>query len=289
MFTLKNKSLKTIVNPIGAELSSLTHNGSELIWQGDDKFWSGRAPILFPIVGALKDGKMTHLGQQYEMPRHGIARRATFNCVDHSDTELLMSLQASNSSRLQYPWNFELQVHYTLNESSLEVRYTVINHDNTDLLFTIGSHPAFALEISDAYQFNDYAIVFDQPETFATFPLTTDGLLETNTTPIQTSDNRIILTDEIFSNDALVFRDINSTRLSLQRNNSTLLTVDTGKAPHLGIWSKPGAPFVCIEPWLGTSDFVDASGEFADKPDLTTLAPNQQFSHAISITLPASS
>ena len=204
MFKLSNETLEAIVNPIGAELSSLIHNSSELIWQGDDKFWSGRAPILFPIVGALKDGRMTHLGQQYEMPRHGIARRATFNCIDQSDTKLCMSLKASDETRLVYPWNFELQVHFKLRDSELEVSYVVLNHDNTDLLFSIGSHPAFALDIGHAHQLQDYAISFDQPEDFATYPLTKDGLLEINTRPLATTDNRIVLSKDIFNDDALV-------------------------------------------------------------------------------------
>lgn len=286
MYKLNNDALEATVNPIGAELSSLIRDSAELIWHGDSQYWSGRAPILFPIVGALKDGRMTHLGQQYNMPRHGIARRAKFDCIDHSDAQLVMSLKADESSMQIYPWDFELQVCFTLNESTLDIAYSVINHDTSQMLFTIGSHPAFALKIDAANQFNDYAIAFDQQEDFSIYPLTRDGLLEMNTRHVETVDNKIILSENIFDDDALVLRDINSTHISLQRGGKTQLTVDTGGAPHLGIWSKPGAPFVCIEPWLGTSDFVDASGEFAAKPDIKSIAPGATFKHAIKITLP---
>lgn len=293
MLKIKHATLEAVINPKGAELSSLKHIGSEnsgltnadseLIWQGDKNFWSGRAPILFPIVGALKDGKMTYLGQHFDMPRHGIARHASFQCIDHSDTQIVMSLKADTASRTVYPWDFELQVHFVLDNSGIEIRYTVFNHDKTDMLFTLGSHPAFALQLSNTYQFKDYAISFNEAENFAHYPLTEEGLLETKAVAFNAHGKAITLSDDIFNHDALVFRDINSTAISLTRDSKNLLTVETGGAPHLGIWSKPGAPFVCIEPWLGTSDFVDSNGEFASKPDLITLAPDQTFNHTIKI------
>jgi len=284
---IKLATLEAAINPKGAELSSLMHSGAELIWQGDEKFWSGSAPILFPIVGALKDGKMTHLGQHYEMSRHGIARHATFECIDHSDSHVVMSLRADAASLSVYPWDFDLQVHFVLGNGGIDIRYTVINHDNTNMLFTLGSHPAFALELNNTYHFKDYAITFNEVENFVHYPLTEAGLLETKAVPLNTDNNTITLSEDIFNHDALVFRDINSTAVSLTRGSENLLTVETGGAPHLGIWSKPGAPFVCIEPWLGTSDFVNSNGEFASKADIKTLAPDQTFNHTIRISVPA--
>lgn len=286
MLKIKHHSLEASINPIGAELSSLRNDGSELIWHGDASFWNGRAPILFPIVGALKDGKMTHNGQAYEMPRHGIARRATFKCIERTDATLCMSLKADDTTLAVYPWQFELQVNFSLSDSGIEICYVVLNHDENDLLFTIGSHPAFALKIDNNHQFEDYAIGFNKAESFASYALDDAGLLATQATPFETQDKSIVLSKDIFNQDALVLRDINSNRINLQCKGKTLLSVNTGGAPHLGLWSKPGAPFVCIEPWLGTSDFIDSNGEFASKPDLASLKPGDSFSHAIEINLP---
>ncbi len=288
MLEINNATLKASINPFGAELSSLTHLGKEFIWHGDDNYWGGRAPILFPIVGALKDGSMRYQGKRYEMPRHGIARRCTFKCIHHSTTGVTFSLKANEQTRELYPWDFELQAHFNLTESDIAVRYEVYNEDSSTMLFSIGSHPAFALQIDDSYSFNDYAIGFNQPEDFAIYALTEQGLLETTPQPLATSNNTIILTEDIFKNDALVLRNIKSDKISLYRGTDVLLTVDTGGAPHLGIWSKPAAPFVCIEPWLGTSDFVDASGEFDAKPDLISLMPQKSFQHSYKINLPKS-
>lgn len=290
MHKIIHNHLAATINPLGAELCSLTKNGSELMWQGDDTVWGGRAPILFPIVGALKNGAMVFQDQKYLMPRHGIARHAMFEQTQQSPSSVSMQLKASKDSLSVYPWNFELTVHFALANEGLEIRYNVVNRDTSDMLFTIGSHPAFALEINDHYSFSDYDIAFDQPESFATFGLDHDGLLATTSRPLkptlETTDNAIQLSEDIFNDDALVFRHIQSGTISLRRQGNTLLTVDTGGAPHLGLWAKPGAPFVCIEPWFGTSDFVDSTGDFAKKPDLLSLAPEQQFTHSLRIGLP---
>ena len=290
MHKIKYKHLTAAINPIGAELSSLAASDNEFLWHGDEQFWTGRAPILFPIVGALKDGAMNYRGNRYELPRHGIARHSAFETIDCSDSGIALQLKADEQSVKYYPWNFELQVHFTLSDIGLEIRYDVFNHDDSEMLFTIGSHPAFALEINKQYNFRDYEISFDQPESFEIYRLNEVGLLDTKPQPLDHSGNSsapgaLRLCEEIFNDDALVFRDINSRRISLQRNGEVLLSVDTGGAPHLGIWAKPGAPFVCIEPWLGTSDFIDSSGAFEEKPDLQKLAPNQKYSHGIAISV----
>ncbi len=290
MHKIKYNHLSAEINPDGAELSSLVSEGTELMWQGDEQFWSGRAPILFPIVGALKNGAMRYHGNRYELPRHGIARHATFEIIEQSESSIALRLTADDTSQKVYPWNFELQVRFTLSDTGIDVRYDIFNHDNTDMLFTIGSHPAFALEINDQYSFRDYEISFDHPESLATYQLNNEGLLDTKPQAFACSENSTAagtfkLSEEIFNDDALVFRNIKSKHISLQRNGKVLLTVDTGGAPHLGIWAKPGAPFVCIEPWLGTSDFIDSSGDFETKPDLQKLAPQQKYSHGIAISV----
>ncbi len=283
MHTINHKHLEATINPVGAELSSLKINDVEYLWHGDEKYWSGRAPILFPIVGALKDGRMSYQGTTYEMAKHGIARHARFDCVTISSNSVSMRLQSGSVSLQQYPWNFELLVHFTLNDSGMDIRYEVVNKDEKPMLFTIGSHPAFALNINDPTELANYTITIEQSEPLQRYSLNDSGLLGTTA---ESHGNVIPLSETIFNDDALVFRDIKAKSIKLSNNGQTMLTVNTGGAPHLGIWSKPKAPFVCIEPWLGTCDFTDSDNQFGNKPDLKTLAPSQTYEHSIGIVFP---
>jgi len=281
---LKNESLEVLINPQGAELSSLKFNAQEYLWQGDARYWGGRAPILFPIVGALKDGHMSHNDKQYAMPRHGLARRSRFTLLSQSDNAVTLVLKADSESLQQYPWNFELQVTFALNHSNLTIHYDVLNNDSSDMLFTIGSHPAFALAVDKPSDLESYCVQVEQEESLKRYKLDDAGLLQR--THEAFNSNKIQLSQTLFNEDALVFRDISAGAVSLKHNNKTVLTVDSGGAPHLGIWSKPGAAFVCIEPWLGTSDFKDSDGVFKNKDDLQNLSPGQTFRHSVGVSFP---
>ncbi len=281
MLTITYKHFQATINPVGAELSSLKVNQTEHLWHGDEKYWSGRAPVLFPIVGALKNDHMIYQGLRYEMPRHGIARRATFDCIAHSTSAVSLRLQSDEKSLQQYPWQFELRVHFCLNESGLDISYEVINNDEKPMLFTLGSHPAFALNCKNPTELSEYTVAVDQTEPLECYKLDSAGLLATTAEP---HNSVFSLSETIFNDDALVFRNIAARSISLHYKDNAVLTVDTDGAPHLGIWSKPGAPFVCIEPWLGTSDFIDSDNQFENKPDLSTLASGETYHHRIGVT-----
>ncbi|ASJ73575.1 aldose 1-epimerase family protein [Granulosicoccus antarcticus] len=285
MHTIKNKNIEATINPVGAELSSLKINEREYLWHGDEKYWSGRAPILFPIVGALKEGRMSYQGADYQMGRHGFAKHATFECIASSSTSISMRLQSDSLTLQQYPWQFELLVHFILNDSGMDIRYEVINRDDKPMLFTIGSHPAFALDINDPAELADYTIMIDQSEPLHRYDLYESGLLNTVAEP---HASEFSLSETLFNNDALVFRDITAESVKLSHKGQTMLTVNTGGAPHLGIWSKPGAPYVCIEPWLATCDFADSDNQFENKPDLKSLEPGDTYEHSIGIVFPKS-
>ena len=285
MHTINHKNIEATINPVGAELSSLKVNDVEYLWHGDEKYWSGRAPILFPIVGALKEGRMSYQGASYEMAKHGIARHATFDRVATSPTTVSMRLSSDSLSLQQYPWKFELLVHFILNDSGMKICYEVINRDGKPMLFTIGSHPAFALNVNAPSELADYTITIDQNEPLQRYSLYDSGLLGTSG---ESHDTVFPLSETIFKKDALVFRDIKAESIKLSHHGQTVLTVNNGGAPHLGIWSKPGAPFVCIEPWLGTCDFIDSDTQFENKPDLKNLAPGQTYEHSIGIVFPNS-
>ena len=300
MYTITNEHLSASINPVGAELSSLKFHQQEFLWQGDPKTWAGRAPILFPIVGALKNNQMRYRDKHYQLNRHGFARTSTFDQVmpehidsggsnsDTTDTKAaqLSLLLASNPDTLkQYPWEFELRVHFQLNRYGIEIRYEVINRDTDSMLFTIGSHPAFRLPLDNNLSLNDYDVHFNKTESLTRLLLNDEGLLTEPGEDFPAHNNAIALDEHLFDQDALIFKNIQSDRVTLRCQQQPRLTVNTGGAPHIGLWAKPGAPYVCIEPWFGISDSVDSDGDFSNKPDLKMLEPGETFNHTISISL----
>ncbi len=287
--SIQHDQLIATVNPLGAELSSLRLNQQEFLWQGNKEVWSGRAPILFPIVGTLVNNEMIYRGKTYQMMRHGIARKAVFDCIAQSQKDLSMRLRSDEHTLAMYPWDFELTVHFSLNADTLSITYEVKNLDSDTMIFTIGSHPAFILPTTDSalheLALNDFDIHFEAEESLHRVMLNDAGLLSTSSHAFGLENNTIRLSETLFDQDALVFKNIQSQKISLRANQKSRLVVDTGGAPHLGIWAKSGARFVCIEPWFGLSDYEDSDGNFENKPDMLLLQPSDTFSHTIRIAV----
>ncbi len=293
-FEIHSDTRRALITAIGAELQSIRAKGSdeEFMWQGDPAVWSGRAPILFPVVGRLADSTLQHDGRRFDMPQHGFVRKTAFAAVPVSDNEISFELAASETSLEHYPWKFMLRVTFKLEGNVLQIAYSIENRDESTLYFNIGSHPAFRLpcdpEDNAAVNHEDYFIHFNSSESLETYQIV-DGLLQKPPRSFPLQDNRIQLTRSLFDDDALVFMDINSTEVSLcHRKTGNRVVVGTGGAPHLGIWSKPAAEYVCIEPWWGYADFSDvaagkSSAEIMDKPSIQMLPPGGSFETSISI------
>ncbi len=284
---IQNDWLTASVSEHGAELQSLvlSSSGEEYLWQGDANVWSGRAPVLFPLVGMLRDNTLVYRGQSLSIPKHGLARQADFVCMEQSTESVTFSLQSSAATLASYPWQFELQCKFTLDGYSLRVDYTVINRDDSEMIFTIGSHPAFALPLGDA-ALEDYAIEFEHNETLDRYFLDDDGLLTDTASPLLKNENLIKITASLFDRDALIFKNIQSRLIHLNhKTGGRRLTVDTGGAPHLGLWAKPGAAFVCIEPWYGYNAAQSDSTAFEEKPAMLRLAPGAEFNTALGIEI----
>lgn len=289
MLSIQHDQLIATINPLGAELSGLQLNAQEYLWQGHKGIWSGRAPILFPVVGTLANNQMMYRGKTYEMMRHGIARKAEFECVAQTQSDLTMRLRSDEQTLAMFPWDFELTVHFSLRADTLSITYEVKNLDSDTMIFTLGSHPAFLLPANDnesnELALEDFDIQFDKNEYLQRVMLNDAGLLLTTSEKYELDNNAIKLSSTLFEQDALVFKHIESRQLALRVNQQPRLTVDTGGAPHLGIWSKPDARFVCIEPWFGVSDYIDSDGIFENKSDMLSLPPNDTFSHSMRITI----
>lgn len=283
---LRSGNYAVTINAVGAELHSFVekHSQEEYIWQGDPAVWAGRAPVLFPIVGALKDNTALIDGKPFTINKHGFARDSEFQLVSANNDSLVLRLASDTTLYETYPWNFQLDVAFSLKNNTLTIEYHISNLDERPMLFNIGSHPAFRLPM-DNCEHADYSIVFDKAETLALFKVV-DGLIGTEPVPYLTNENSIRLNPDIFADDALVFRNIKSSNISLEhRTNGKRISVNTDNAPHLGIWAKPGAEYVCIEPWWGHADFTDSNGDLASKDSIQTLEPKDLYSTSISISV----
>lgn len=280
---LKNNILIVEVAEHGAELQSIRSvaTGQEYLWQGDPQFWGRRSPVLFPIVGKAWNGQVRYGNQTVEIGQHGFARDCNFSPVETSEEDTIrLRLDADESSRKLFPFDFSLEISYTLNDDRLIVGWKVINQeDDRAMPFQIGAHPAFYYPSG---RFNPDGVngylAFDRSSNVSFELIEAKGCLGATKYPVVFNDEGLVaITADTFERDALVIGGNQIHRVSiLSENKKPYLTV-LFSAPIVGIWSKPGAPFVCIEPWEGRCDRVGYEGDFADREYTRILAPGESF------------
>ncbi|MBZ4034875.1 aldose 1-epimerase family protein [Flavobacterium sp. 17A] len=279
--TISNSTLTASIKHLGAELYSLKDNKKqEYIWEGNPDFWGKHSPVLFPIVGTLKNNTYKINGKEYQLPRHGFARDMEFELIEKAENKAIFSLKSSEETLKKYPFDFELQLIYTLNESSLELEYKVLNKGTEKLPFSIGAHPAIALPD----HFEQYAMKFEKEEELKYYLLEND-LISSKTKILETINDEIPLNYELFKNDALIFKTLNSKSLTILKDSKPYVKVDYNDFPSLGIWTKENAPFICIEPWLGYSDTDQNSGNLYEKEGILILEENKSFAAKFTITI----
>ncbi|HEY0055556.1 MAG TPA: aldose 1-epimerase family protein [Pedobacter sp.] len=272
MITLENEYLKATINPHGAELSSLFLKSSEteFLWNGDATFWPRQSPVLFPIVGGLIDDTFIYKGKNYQLPKHGFARDVSFELGKASAERASFVLKSTEESLGYYPFEFLLRIIYTLNGSKISVEYEVENPANEILYFSIGAHPAFNVPLKKGSGYEDYYLEFEKEETTPRLILT--GNIVAGSSPFFDQQKMLPLQASLFYNDALIFKNLNSTKISLKSNTSPQgLTFDFGGFPYIGIWATKDAPFVCIEPWCGIADFEGHNQKLEDKQGIIAL------------------
>jgi galactose mutarotase-like enzyme len=284
--TITSGRLSATIAHHGAELQSLTDGeGREYMSDGDPAFWSGRAPLLFPIVGRLNADRLRFSGQDYRMVKHGFARKSDFALIDQSGDTACFQLTDSAETRAQYPFAFEMDTHFRVEGATLHITATVRNPGAEMLPFSFGYHPAFAWPLPSGGARADHQIRFEADEPDALCRLTTDGLILPDLVPTPVTSNQILLTDSLFEADALIWKSIASRRLSYGAPGHTALDIAFPDTEWLGIWTKPGAGFVCIEPWAGSADDQGYQGDFTDKPGVMQLAPNGERRFRMDVTL----
>lgn len=255
---------------LGAELTSIKLDGIEKLHQGESH-WKRHAPILFPIVGQLKNGETVIDGKIFKMGQHGFARDMEFEEI----SENKFVLKSSKETLEKYPFKFELYVEYMIKENELTTRYTVINKDVKEMIFGLGGHPAYICE----YSTGDYQIEFENKENEIEFMQLEDGLISNEKAPNFLKENKIDLLPDTFKNDAIIMKNIKSNKVFLinKKLNKKLLEFDFTGFPYLALWSKIGAPFVCIEPWFNTTDKINSNGRFEEKENILKLKPEEKF------------
>ncbi len=279
--SITNSELIAEIKHSGAELCSLKNNsGVEFIWEGDSNFWGKHSPILFPIVGTLKNNSYSINKQEYKLPRHGFARDMEFKLIEKKDNRATFSLKSSEETLKIYPFDFELIIIYILEKKNLKIKFEVVNRSKTQMPFSIGAHPAFAL----AGNFENYFLEFDQKEPLEYYLLEND-LVSNTTKKLEIKDKIIALNYDLFANDALVFKSIKSKSLVILNNSKPIIKIKFEDFPNLGIWTKNNAPFICIEPWHGYSDTNKNSGNLFEKEGIQIIDSNEVFSANYSIEI----
>lgn len=275
MVQIKNEFLTVEINPFGAELYSIKNNqGYEYLWQGNPDVWSGRAPVLFPIVGGLMDDEFIYEGKAYNLKKHGFARLSDFEVELVEDNKAVFLLKNNNVLRKQYPFEFEFRVIFVLNENNLEVEYKVNNIDNKDIYFSFGAHEAYSCP--DGIE--GYYVEFEKEEPLSRY-FVTGNYINGEKAPLPMEGNKLYMKDEFFEDDAIILPDISSKKVWVKNTENThTIEVDYKGFKNLLIWTKPGAEYLCIEPWDGIPDYVDSDKEFKNKKDIITLAEGKEYS-----------
>lgn len=270
---LSNSELTATIDSFGAELISLKNNNNrEYIWEGNPDYWGKHSPILFPIVGSLKNNSYHNNNSIFHLQRHGFAREMDFDVLEQSNGKVVFSLKETAATLEKYPFKFELQISYTLTNSELKIGFNVINNNPFSMPFSIGAHPAFAI----ANKFESYELLFEKSENLVVSKLEND-LISNSTYKLPIENNSLPLTYSLFENDALIFKTIESKSVTICENGIPFLKVHYNDFPSLGIWTKSQAPFICIEPWIGYADTVENNGNIEEKEGIKILGVNQTF------------
>ena len=293
IISISSNSLTASIDTMGAQLMSLRKGESEYLWQGDSNWWPRRAPILFPIVGVLKDSKAESAEGTVSLARHGLARLNQFEVVEQSTSSVTLQLKSTEETRKSYPYAFELKLIFSVAGDTLTQTYEVTNTGNVVLPFTLGAHPAFNIPIPgvEAASLDQYHLLFTHSWTSYGPSITDEGLCD-YTTPqrlVVDSDTLPLSWELIDREKTITLEDVPDRRITLVANAEASskahgIQMDFEGFDYLGIWSAaPGCPFVALEPWCGIADTVDTDGVFEHKPGIISLEPGQSIAKTMSI------
>ncbi|MCP1472068.1 galactose mutarotase-like enzyme [Sphingobium sp. OAS761] len=286
---IASPGLTAAIQPLGAELLSLADaQGRELMTDADPRWWGGHAPLLFPFVGRSRGDVYRVNGHEFAMPQHGFARRKSFALETHGQGALGLRLEADDETRSVYPFEFRLDMGFVVDDVTLRMTATITNMGGARMPFSFGYHPAFAWPLPYGGQVEDHRIIFDRPEPAPIRKVGNEpGLIARETFPSPVTGDTLIPTHAMFEGDALIWDDLNSRSLTWGVPGKPHLKIDFPDMPWLGLWQKPGAHYLCVEPWAGMADPVGFDGDIWDKPGIMALPPGGSRSFRMGVTLVA--
>lgn len=290
MVSIKNDKLKITVKHTGAELceiSSVKH-GTQFMWDANPDVWGSFAPNLFPIIGALKDNTFYFENNTYTLPKHGFIRHnSAIELVEQNNTSLTFVLKYNLDTLKAYPFKFEFKIMFALVDNTIHVEHSIANLDNVAIYFSVGGHPAFKCPVFENENYEDYYLEFESPETSATHLIDmASGMISEHAKPLLDNSNTLQLTQSLFEEDALIFKDLISKQVALKSKVSgNILSVSYQDFDYLGIWAKPNGNYVCIEPWLGIADAVNTNQDFKTKEGIIKLPVGETFKATYSIEI----
>lgn len=292
MVTLENDQLKVQIKEMGAELSSVIDrkSGFEFIWQADEKYWGRHAPVLFPIVGRLKENKYEYMGKTYEMRQHGFARDSVFELEEKNANSAVFSLEYTEETLKMYPFKFKLLVKYLLHESSLTVNYEVINLSTSEVMYySIGGHPGFNVAQSEDYEgnleFADLSIEILPDRGYKLVPISSDGLVQLHK-PQQVRGDRQQITHDFFEDDGSIYELLNQSEIVLRDEKASVeIRMKPHRMEYLGMWSPSPerAGFICLEALTGFADTEKSAGKLQEKDGITYLDVDEKMTHEYTI------
>ncbi|MEO6721599.1 MAG: aldose 1-epimerase family protein [Ferruginibacter sp.] len=288
MYTIENDNLIVKINAAGAELNSIVNkpNNMEYLWSGDAKIWGKKSPVLFPIIGTLKNNIYFYNHKSYHLNRHGFAREMNFSVTNQDTTSITFTLENDEHTFTVFPFHFLFSINYSLRENALYVTYSVTNSGAEKMYFSVGGHPAFKMPIAEELNYADYYLQFNKVENTGRWPISKDGLIELEPTPLLNNTNKLDLTKELFYQDAIVFKDLHSNEVTLKSDKDTAgLSFSFKEFPFLGIWAAKDADFVCIEPWCGIADSVNTNQDITQKEGIIELKAGNDFKRTWSVAI----
>lgn len=284
---IASDQLSATIHPLGAELWSLRDGqGRDLMTDADPRWWTGHAPLLFPFVGRSRDDVYRLNGRDYPMTQHGFARRSAFALIDHSEDAATFRLEADAASLAVYPFAFRLDMGFAIEGASLRMTATVTNRGNAPMPFSFGYHPAFAWPLPYGGALEDHRIVFEQPESAPIRKVGEEpGLIAHDTVPSPVDGDTLTPTHAMFAGDALIWDDLASRSLLWGVPGQPRLKIDFPDTPWLGLWQKPGAHYLCVEPWAGMADLVGFDGDVWAKQGIIALPPGKSRAFRMDVSL----
>lgn len=275
-YKIENELFTAEIDDMGAQLHSFKSKatGTEFLWQGNPDIWYGQAPVLFPVIGQLIDNKYRYNGVEYSMPKHGLARKLPFKVRSVEGAKAVFYLESDSETLKKYPFEFELELIFELKGGALVNTSVVRNKTKGEMYFSYGAHPGFNCEIGDT-------IEFEKPETLETEQIDGDNLVIPEKFPVLNNEREITITEHIFDKDALILSGIESKSLKIKSPGLKREVKFTfGDCPLLGIWAKPCAPYVCIEPWYGVGDSREIKADISQKRAIQRLNEGEKFEYS---------